>query len=58
MSGERQNDRQVIDQLTRDILNTPRREDKGGRFTPQEAEDMAKKAMRETDRRLRDRGAR
>lgn len=52
MSGEGQRDREVIDRMTRDILETPRREDKGGRFTPAEAERMAKEAMRRADREL------
>lgn len=55
MSGEREGDRDAYDKLTKDVLDTPR---KGRPFTEGEARDMARKALTEADRRLRDSGKR
>lgn len=50
MSGEGQRDRQVIDTLIRDQVQSG--------VSPRVAEDKAKKAMTEADRRLREQGKR
>ena len=55
MSGERQGDREALDRLTRDVLDTPR---KDRPFSEREARDMARNAMREVDRKLRETGER
>lgn len=55
MSGERAGDREALDRLTKDVLDTPR---KGKPFSEAEARDMARKSLTEADRRLRERGER
>jgi hypothetical protein len=55
-AGERADDRDAMDRLTRDILDQPL---KGGRrFSAEEAQQMARDTMREVDRRLREQGRR
>jgi hypothetical protein len=55
LSGERAGDRDALDKLTKDVLDTPR---KDRPFSAEEARGMARKAMLEADRRLRDSGKR
>jgi hypothetical protein len=55
VSGERQGDREALDKLTKDVIDTPRQ---GRPFTDGEARDMARKALTEADRRLRAQGKR
>jgi hypothetical protein len=54
--GERAEDRQAIDNITRDILAQPYKP--GKRPSPEQAQQMARNAMTEADRRLREQGKR
>ena len=53
--SERAGDREALDKLTKDVMDTPR---KDRPFTEAEARGMARTALTEADRRLREQGKR
>lgn len=56
MSGEREGDRRVIDNIAREILDQPYKP--GHRPSADRAREMARNAMIDADRRLREQGKR